>query len=406
VDLGVEVVRRNGPRPCHWWSASFLRVAWLVGVVVLGACSGSENSQSSTSESDRGSVPTTEQLPVQTTVSGTTATTTGPVPTTTDSSDISNGENLAGGDSEPGDTDFEVTGASDGWLCEPAPVGTVSVLPLPPWSTTRERVFELRTSREENGQADAARSFLGSADLRVTPIADGGWSFVWENGSSLADDLGFSDLPTGLARDMQGVSPLRVRYRLRSDRVWLGVDNIDEILVVVEGVFDVLGRLLSSTDEVRPMREGFARMSLETLGEAFSQEAQALHTLEGIEFTLDESVEFRTELLNPFGERSIPATASFKLVELVDGEGCVVVQLSIVPDAEELAELLVEISGLDGLDGTELDDLLGTFSYETRTVGQYDFGTGFFRTIAVTQRVSIDGEERVEVQVITDATDR
>ncbi len=301
------------------------------------------------------------------------------------------------------------TGESGAVFCAAAPESTDSVVALPPWSDGVERAIELQIGREDSRQQISTGLSRTPVQLTTEESADGGWSFLWAAEPTLVDDLAIPPQLLDQAAPLLAEVPQQlIRYRLSENRTWLGVDNPEEIRQAALDTVDILGNILpTEVPALEQTRQLFATMPDENLGQIFSEEPQLLHSLEGLELAVDEVLEFRDLLPNALGGEPFPATTTIEVVDLIDGDGCVAIRMRVVPDSEDFVPILMETLR-QSFPATTTEEELGTalnsFEIENLIVGQYDYGSGFFRRITATQRFSDGTQERVDTKIITDVT--
>ncbi len=336
--------------------------------------------------------------------------------TTTTVEDVANPEETGSQGADDGEIAEDSSSnraGSETALCTAAPESTTFVVTLPPWSDGAQRTLEVQSGRQDTSGGFPPDLILTPVHLTVEASADDGWRFLWDAGPTLLDDLRTPQLALDQLTPLLAEVPReRIRYRLSEDRVWLEVDNPDEIRQAALDTLDLISPWLStmdpatfSTDSVAQARELFATMPDEDLAQLFSQRPQLLHELEGIEIAVDAAYKFSGLLPNPFGGGPFPATTTIEVVDLIDEDSCVAIEMSVVPDPEDFARIAAETLRQTLATEEELRATTDAFELETLVVGQYDHGSGFFRRLTATERVSFESEEIIETTIITDVTE-
>ncbi|MEZ5246912.1 MAG: hypothetical protein R2707_17590 [Acidimicrobiales bacterium] len=364
--------------------------AILVTLLMAGAC-GSDD---------------VEATPLPTSASTSTTTLSGE-DTSTDSASPEPGTDDDGASDASTDPTDEVDAVT---LCTAAPRSTTTLIPSPPWSDGVARTLELRIGREDSRRELPDGLSRTPVQLTVEDDDGDGWTFLWAAEPTLLDDLGIpAELLDEAAPLLAEVPPQRIRYRIGGERAWLGVTNPDEVRQAALDTIDILGEIIPAEDlALEQTRQLFAGMPDEALTQIFAEEPQVLHSLEGIELAVDEVLEFRDLLPNTLGGEPFPATTTIEILDLVDDDGCVAIQVRVVPDAEAFIPILMEslrqafpATATD----TEIEDAAESFEIENLILGQYDYASGYFRSVTATQRISDGTSERVDTKIISDVTD-
>lgn len=286
--------------------------------------------------------------------------------------------------------------------CSPLPDSTTTVSMLPPWGDGVTRSLELQIGREDSRQPTSAGLSLTPVQVRSTAIDDDVTELTWEAEASVLDGLGLS------ADDLDAlgeIPPQRFEYRLGSDRLWLGADNTEEIRATALTTIDLLA---DSFDEqtLQQVRALYESMPDENLAQLFTEEPRLFHSLEGIALTIGTAAEAPELLPNALGGDPFPAITTVEIVDLVDGDGCVSIELRTVLDRDETDRILADTleARFPDSSAADLESIMVGFEIENLVVAQYDAGSGFFRTVTGTQRTSDGSTERVDTKIITDVT--
>lgn len=293
-------------------------------------------------------------------------------------------------------------------LCEPAPAGTTTVLPLPPWTEGVQRELELQIGRSNTVSPTPEGFSRTPVNLTVEAGTDHGWVMRWELESTVLDGI---DVPEE-AREMtaellSSLPPQQIGYELRADRVWLGVTNAEEIRAATMEMLDLVFDLHGDDPAVGQTRDLFESMPDDALARLYSEDPQVFHVLEGIELTVDDPIEFPDQLPNALGGEPFPAVTTVEILEVEDDDGCIAIQMQVLPDPERVMSILMDTLASflpPGTSQQELEAAAEGFEIENRIVGQYDLGSGYFRRITATQRVGDGAMERVDTKIITDLT--
>ncbi len=368
-----------------------------LAVLMIAAASACAGGDPQTAASSKTAAPATTDGDPTTTVSSTTTVDELASPAETSTPDDGTLNNDAG---RVGLTDV---------LCTPAPAATTSVLPRPPWAEGVERDLELEFGRQDLLSDPAAGLSLTPARLTVEGGENSEWSFEWEAESTVTEAL---PLPPESLRQQEPLLaeiPLqRVRYRLGEYRQWLGIDNPDEIRQSALTGLDFVAEAMPAEQQlIEQSRQLFAGMNDEQLSVAFAGDPIVFHTLEGAELEVDGVIEFEDLLPNALGGEPIPSITTVRVAELIDDDGCVAIEMRMVPDPEQLIAIVVDTARAtfgSELTEAELEAFAESLEVESVIGGQYDHGSGFFRRVASIQRVAIGFEERIDTRIITDVT--
>ncbi len=300
-------------------------------------------------------------------------------------------------------------GDSPSALCEPAPEATASVIAEPPWAPGVERDIEIQVGRENTSREVPTGLSRTPVQLTVEDSIDGGWSFLWATEPTLLDDLDAPEAVLEQADRLLDEAPRQlIRYRLSNDRVWLGVDNPDELRESVVAATSLLTELVGNDRASREAFEVLTRLPDENLEQLFAQEPQLLHFLEGFEVSVGEVVEFRDFIPNALGGEPFPATTTIKIADLVDSDGCVAIEVRTITDPEAFVDIMMQTLKETFPAATtddELESAATSFAVENLNVGQYDYESGFFRRVTSTQRISDGQEERIDTRIVLDVTE-
>ena len=328
------------------------------------------------------------------------------------------GEDTSAGSTvpQPGTDDDEVSDASTDSIeeasaaiaCTAAPQSTTTLDLSPPWSEGVVRTLELRIGREGSSRPPPAGLSLTPVQLTVEDGDGDGWTFLWAAEPTLPGNL---EIPAHLldetAQFLARVPPQRIRYRIGEERAWMGATNPDEIRQVVLNTMEILGEDPEMEGGLEQALHFYANMPDENLTEMFTQEPKLLHSLEGIELAVDEVLEFSDMLPNTLGGEPFPATTTIEILDLVDEDDCVAIQMRVVPDSEVVASILTETlrqafpaTATDA----QVEAAVQSFEIENLIIGQYDYASGYFRKVTVTQRISDGTTEQVRIKIISDVT--
>ena len=304
--------------------------------------------------------------------------------------------------------DVETPSVSD--RCTPAPESIEQVATLPPWANGTERHLEVESWREDTSQPEAAGTRLTSARLTLdVNVATGGWNFVWDAGPTTFDESTVTEQLFDEAAPLLAQMPEQlIRYQLDNDRFWLGVDNPDEIRATAVKVAELTAQVApSDSDLMAQARELYETLPDAEIGLLFSEEPQILHSLEGLELAVGEMIEFSSLLPNALGGDEIPAVTTIEIVDLVDDDGCVAIEMRVIPEPGALGAIMAETLRLrfpDFTDDGAFEAAANSMEIESTYQGQYDFGSGFFRKVTETKRISDASMSRVDTTIITDVT--
>lgn len=281
--------------------------------------------------------------------------------------------------------------------CTPADPDTESIWFLPEWVPGDTHLYVIETGRR---RPDVG--FAGTASTRgvVEVVSRGadGVEFVWELGATDLTQIGIPSTIAAQFRDILDDLPeQRVAYRLDENRAFDEVTNRDEILDAMDQTFDVLIEFFA---EVEPsMVEAFEQSrelvddDVAVLGAA--EEVLLLHSFEGFELGVDERLVFDEPIPDLFGTDTLEAVSEIGIVELVDDDGCVLVEYRQTPTPESFLAFIESIMALSG--GGQVpenpDDVdTSDWSIEYITTAQWDTATERFVSVELRSELAIDGE--------------
>lgn len=297
----------------------------------------------------------------------------------------------------------------DGLLCTPIDRVETTVRTSPDWVAGESRKYELQTGQEDSSRPAFGLMNTTSVTLNVERADEQGFTFLWE-----MEPVAFNELlgDSAMAEAIFLEAPLqRLRYRLDRDRYWLGVENTADVRAATAETLELIGRF-SSPEEAQVLGDleaAYAAMSDETLSQLFAVEPQMLHNLEGYQITEGEVFEWLDILGNNLGGPPIPATASIRILDLVDDDGCVAIEVRSEPDAEQFAEIMAAsieamFPASEQFAPGELEALVGGVVIRNSQIGQFDATTGYFRRITAVQRADALGTSQTSTTILTDVT--
>ena len=205
--------------------------------------------------------------------------------------------------------------------------------------------------------------------------------------------------------------------RLPRDRIEYAIDNL-ALVVEVDNVEEIRANLFETAELIRPAFTDDEYDAVIGLYESLSDDdliaivtgrLQAYHLLEGYALTTDDVIEYEDRLANFLGGEPFPATTTVRIVEMVDADGCVLLEQVSTPDPAEfsriLAESLVEAGLAEPEDIEEAADAFGSLSIETVARAQFDFESGLLWRFRSVETVSDGIAEETETLTILDVTE-
>lgn len=291
--------------------------------------------------------------------------------------------------------------------CTPAPTDMVSVWMAPIWQVGDIRELIQYKQRIDSRSPEVVGFSETPIRLQVLAADDATVTFEWRPEVTDLSSLIQTPLAAALIGDLlDDLPPQPIVYRIGPTVQLEAVENIHELRSYTADLYQALGKAL-------PGLEGAAEMVLdlpdETLGQLLAKDVLTIHGLEGLEIGVNDAIMIDDELPNPFGGDALAAKTRIDLTDLVDSDGCVQARMVTELDAETalpaLLNALATLTGDDDVDNAELAAVAASFSIVNTVVGQWDAGSGLFRTIVATQSINDGLIQRVDTRIIIDITD-
>ncbi len=278
--------------------------------------------------------------------------------------------------------------------CTPAPGTPTSVNIEPKWSVGDTRSVRISKSREETGEEASESS--ATANLRVVGVAQNGARLQWRSTDLVLPDDQLPDDAKNRLRD--AAKDFEVVYSTDTGGEYRRKQN-------VAAIRDQLTRVLDLLEEDPTQAESVARTRPIILSDAFIQtsvvkEIPMLHSAYGLKLAEGRPQRITRVIPNPFGGAALEAKGTAELVEARDENGCAVVELDVKPSRAALTDSLTKTFGGDAEDVPAAAKRAGIGVHDTSRV-LYDPGTGWVVRVDFTQSVTISGNNRSDIAVIT-----
>ncbi len=206
---------------------------------------------------------------------------------------------------------------------------------------------------------------------------------------------------TKLARRTQAARS--IEYSTDESGAYGHVENLDALRGQAERIVDKLEGLRGSSPE---LAESTAAMRDLLLSDSFLQttvveDVAVMHAAYGLVLDPDERITAPDELPNPFGGRPFPATSSVALLTPRDGDGCAVVEMTVTPEPDATAEILIEsLVDLVGEDESRaMADEVSGFTIRNTIRYAYDPTSGWMVRVEAEQVIEIDDARCLERKV-------
>lgn len=262
----------------------------------------------------------------------------------------------------------------------------------PPWRTGEQRVYEIVSRIDYGGGLAAGLPDPSWAWLRVGAATDDGFEMAWD---AVPPDVAL----TVSQFDGVALTPTSAHYEWGAAGDEPHVTNPFEL-----GLW--LGDAIDSTRLGLPAVQSasfdqnvahYETMSGNQLDHVFLAPATVLHSLEGIEVEVDEVLDVQRSFANGLTDVPLQIQSTVEIVELVDSSGCVTLRITGAPDVAEFATLMADAAGTD-------EAVSGTFELEQVLVAQYDAGSGYIKSVTITDTVKGGGINVTETTTILDIT--
>lgn len=285
-----------------------------------------------------------------------------------------------------------------------APAGAVTDFTAAPgWKVGDKRVFTISKQSERDGHAQDKGT--GTATVTVLAGSPGQpWHLRWE-AKTRAVDVGAlvaAGADTKLVNKLADLSLFMVEYSTDAAGAFVRVENLDEVRRQAEAMVDALTPVL--VDALHQGEEVAASARRLLLSDAFLQstlveDVLVLHGLYGLALKPGQVTEFSWPLPNPFGGDPFPATARAEVDGQPDADGCLPVELVVIPEPGPLGQILAGSRDArpSGERAAGAVDVVNTLRF------RYDAGSGWIRSVAMESRIRMGDRSRIDTTVIETA---
>ncbi len=234
-------------------------------------------------------------------------------------------------------------------------------------------------------------------EIEVTGSGAGGTELRWTSSSSVISGL---DVPPELESIIDDVPLQRIEYLIDPDGVYAGITNVDEVRQNALDSLELIAPLLGDEDTTAQVEDLFRNLPDLQVELLFAEATTVFHAFDGLPLNPGEEIEFDDELPNGFGGEPFPSTTTFSVDQLPDADGCLALTSTTIPEPDELVRIIQE--SVESAFGSRPDDAetLERFGARNDVVVRVDPSSGAVRSVEATQRITADGETRVDITTI------
>lgn len=251
-------------------------------------------------------------------------------------------------------------------------------------------------------QSNVPASSATPVEIEVLQSGAEGTQLRWTSSSSVVSGI---EVPPELESILDDVPLQRIEYLIDAEGFYAGVTNVEDVRQDALDTLDVIGPLLGDADitaQIEDLYRNLPDLQVELL---FAEGATVFHSFDGLTLNPGEVIEFDDQLPNGFGGEPFPSTTTISIDEVADVDGCLAVTITTNPDPSEFARIVWE--SVESAFGTRPDDadVLEQFNVRNEVTARVDPSSGAVRSVVATQRITVDGETRVDTTTIREAVD-
>lgn len=272
------------------------------------------------------------------------------------------------------------------------------------WEVGTSVELNVRKSQERNGTPGGASDT--PATIQVLGHGSDGYLLSWSYGVTLLD-ADTADLSPQLLDELTELASFTIEYRTDEFGLFESVTNVDElqdqfrriVQFFEDNIFTGMDPSAAATT-----RELLAAMSSdEQIGLTLAEDVITYHSAYGYIVEAATPLNLVTELPNILGGDPFPAIQTVELAERSDG--CIPVQVSIIPEPvrfrEILAEVMAELAIRQGLTVESIESELGDLKVANSILSVWEPQSTWFVDVIASQTFSTASASRIDTTRFT-----
>lgn len=267
--------------------------------------------------------------------------------------------------------------------------------------------IHLELEKMKTGTALPAGAGTTPITIDVEQVDQNGSLLRWRSGETTVAGFSAEDLAAaGLSLD--DAPRQNILYRVDPSGFFAGFENIDEMRATADEALEFIAPIIEDEQLVEQLRQVYGGLSDEEFTTTFAEEPTLFHVFDGATLAVDDKLEEPDILPNAFGGEPFPAISTLAVTNVQDSDGCVEITLTTTLDPEEGARILLDsVSETFDIPLEEIDEAatLESFDLENVVVVRVDYPTGQVQQVVGTQRITVEGQTRVETLTITRVVD-